>query len=113
MYVFWWTGRGYLTPIIVVGTLSVFALVLQAGRPILVDRPWFWGIGLLVAAALNWHLGSKANRKKLAVLQPRSTRNRLFYRARNRFMSLPMESFSLIIAALGFAVITYGLLWWP
>lgn len=111
MLVFWWSGRGYFTPIILLATLSLFGVLLQAGRSIIADRPWLWGIALLAAAALNWHFGSKANRKKLAVLKPKSTRERLLYRARHCFMSLPMESFSVIVAVSGLAIIAYSLFW--
>lgn len=102
MYIVWWCGRGYLTVVIVLGTLAAFG-VLQAASG-LSDGPWLWGSGLLVAAALNWHFGSKANRKKRAASNPTGAR-RLFYRAGHRFMSLPMETFSLVIAVAGLIVL--------
>jgi hypothetical protein len=107
MYIFWWSGRGYLTILVVLGTLATFG-VLQAATGI-ADGPWFWGSGLLVAAVLNWHIGSKVNRKKLAVLKPTGVRSRLLYRARHRSMSLPMETFSLVIAVAGLIVLALPL----
>src|SRR5215213_5326514 len=110
IYVFWWSGRGYLTPVIILATLSGFGIVLQASRPLLADSAWFWGIGLLVAAALNWHFGTRANQKKLATIKTKTMKDRLLYRARHRFMALPMETFSLVIAVFSVGTITYGLL---
>ena len=106
MYVFWWSGRGYYTVLVVLGVLTVFGLLVAIGIP---DGLWFWAVALLAAAALNWHLGSKINRKKLAALKPRSLRSRLFYRAHHRFMSLPMETFSLVLIAGSVAWLTYRL----
>jgi hypothetical protein len=96
MYVFWWSGRGYYTVIVVLGVLTAFGLLAAVGIP---DGPLFWAVALLAAAALNWHFGSKINRKKLAALKPRSVKSRLFYRAHHRFMSVPMETFSLVLIA--------------
>lgn len=94
MYVFWWTGRGYQVFLVIVLTLAIFGILVAAGVP---DRPWVWSIALLAAAGVNWHVGTKANRKKLAALKPRSVKDRMLYRARHKFMSLPMETFSIVI----------------
>lgn len=109
-YVFWWSGRGYITLLILLGTLAVFGLMLQAARPLIPDRPWFWGAGLLVAATLNWHFGSRINSRKRAASRPKNTWDRVFYRAHHRFMSLPMETFSGVIALAGVAAIVYSLI---
>lgn len=108
MYFFWWSGRGYLTILIVLGTLSAFG-VLQMTSGVS-DGPWLWGSALLVAALANWQLGSKVNRKKLIALKPQGARDRLLYRARHSFMSLPMETFSLVVAGIGVAVMVWPFL---
>lgn len=107
MYIFWWSGRGYLTVFVVLGTLAALG-VLQTVSGI-ADGPWLWGSGLLIAAVLNWHIGTKVNRKKLAVSRPSGARSRLLYRARHCFMSLPMETFSLVIAVIGLIVLALPL----
>jgi len=109
IFAFWWSGRGYLTALIVLGTLSASGIILQASRSVIDDRLWFWGTALVAAAALNWHVGTKVNRRKLSQLAPRGLRERLLYRARNRFMSLPMETFSIVIGLSGVAIIGFDL----
>lgn len=111
MYIVWWSGRGYLTILIVLGTLAAFGLVERASS--IADGSWFWSAALLLAAGINWHFGSKINRKKRAALRPAGARDRLFYRGRHRFMSVPMESFSLVIAACGFVVLVTPLIGSP
>ncbi|HMJ05011.1 MAG TPA: hypothetical protein VK474_02025 [Chthoniobacterales bacterium] len=103
MFIFWWSGRGYLTFLIVLSALAAFGLVQRASGA--ADGPWIWGSALLVAAAVNWHFGRKVNRKKLLALKPGGARDQLFYRARHRFMSLPMETFSLVIAVVGLTLL--------
>jgi len=105
VYIFWWSGRGYVTILVILGTLTAFGLAAAAGVP---DRPLLWAIALLVAAALNWHFGSRINRKKLAAAKPRSLRARLFYPARHRLMSLPMETFSIPLVICAAGVLIYG-----
>ncbi len=102
MFVFWWTGRGYLTMVLLLASLIVFGLIAAMGAP---DGPPLWGMAFATAAALNWYFGSKINHKKRKFLKPKTLRGRLFYRANHRFMSMPMESFSVALAAIGLAII--------
>jgi hypothetical protein len=53
---------------------------------------WVFGLALLGAAAANWVIGRKINRKSLAKVRSDRIRERLMYRARHKFMSLPMEN---------------------
>ena len=110
MIVFWWTGRGYTTVLIWMLTMTAFGIMLAAGQPILQDRPWFWGLAFLSAAGLNWHFGSRLNQKSLRKARPVGLQQRLLYRARHRFMSMPMETFSIILAGAGIAIEVYGVL---
>jgi hypothetical protein len=105
MFVFWWTGKGYLTPVIMVVTLIVFAVILKIGGSWLPDRDAFWGTALLVSAAANWIVGRRMNARKLAAVRSSRLEDRLFYRARNKFMSMPLETFSIVIAVFGIWVI--------
>ncbi len=109
MLVFWWTGKGYLTPIILIVVLAIFGVVLQAGRPIISDAPWFWGIAFIFAAAVNWRVGRKHNRKKLAAVRSIRFRDKLVYPARNKFMSLPFEAWSIPLAVGGACAIGYSI----
>ena len=106
MYVFWWSGRGYYTVLVVLGVLTAFGLLAAVGIP---DGPWFWAVALLAAAAANWQVGSNLNRKKLGTLKPRSFKSRLFYHAHHRFMSVPMETFSLVLIACSLGWLMYQL----
>lgn len=105
MYVFWWSGRGYLTPIILVATLAAFGLVLQAGRPMISDALWYWGIAFLASAVANWIVGVRANHKKRRA----AGSARLIYGARHRFMSIPMETFSVVLVLCGIGLIVAAL----
>src|SRR4051812_21361988 len=86
MIVFWWTGRGYATALIVFGTMMILNLALQAAPSFIPDRRWYWGLGLVAAAAVNWKVGSHLNRRWLAKSAARGLKQRLFYKAFNRFM---------------------------
>ena len=108
MFLFWWTGKGYYTFGVIVVVWLVFAVLLQLGLPLLEDRPWFWGLALVVSAVVNWTVGTRVNRKRLALPRAPGIKGRLFYKARHRFMSMPMESFSIVIAATGLGVIIWG-----
>jgi hypothetical protein len=104
MLVFWWQGKGYLTIVIWMITMILFGLALALGKPFLSDGPWYWGLAFIVAALVNWHKGSGWNARKLAKVQPKTVKGRLFYKAPHRFMSLPMETFSIAIALAGVAI---------
>lgn len=110
MYVFWWTGKGYLTPIILVVTLIIFAVILKIGSSFLTDRDAFWGAALLVSAVANWVVGRRLNARKLDAVRSTRIKDRLFYRARNKFMSIPFETFSIFIAILGVWLIVADIL---
>ena len=58
MFVFWWQGRGYLTFVIWLATLFVFGVVAAIGKPLIPDRPWYWGLAFVTAAVLNWKKGT-------------------------------------------------------
>ena len=98
-YVAWWTGRGYSTILIVVASLILLELLTRALN--LPDGLWVLGFALLSAAAVNWVIGRKLNRQSLAKVRSHRIRERLIYRARHKFMSFPMETFSVVIAFTG------------
>ncbi|WP_425229335.1 hypothetical protein [Sphingomonas sp.] len=108
MVVFWWTGKGYLTPVILLGTLIVFGLLLRIGGSLLHDEPAFWGVAWLVASGINWLTGRRVNALKLAAVRSDRLRHRLFYRARNKFMSLPLEVWSIPMALCGIVALESG-----
>ena len=91
MFIAWWTGKGYQTLLIIFGTLAVCGLLLSALPPSM-DNRWFWASALVLAAIINWGIGSKINRLRRSKAQGRA---RLLYRAHHRFMSMPMETFSI------------------
>ena len=109
MFVFWWMGRGYVTALIIFGSMMVFALVLQAFAAFIPDQRWYWGLSLVAAAAVTWKVGSHFNRKRLSKAPKRNLKERLLYKATNRFMSVPMETFSIVILAGGIALTVYGI----
>ncbi|WP_156256805.1 hypothetical protein [Sandarakinorhabdus oryzae] len=104
MFIFWWQGRGYQTIWILFFTLSLFGVAATIGKAYIPDSPWYWGLSLFTAALINWKRGSTLNAKRLALRQSVTLRSRLFYNARHRFMSIPMESFSIILAAAGILI---------
>jgi hypothetical protein len=108
VYVAWWTGKGYLTIWIVVASAIVFEFARAALR--LPDGVWVFGLALLAAAAANWAIGRKFNRKSFAKVRSPHLKERLLYRARHKFMSLPMETFSVLLGAAGVAVIAGSVL---
>ena len=110
MIVFWWTGKGYLTPVILFAVLVLFGLILQAGGRLIQDTPCFWGGALVVAGGLNWIVGRRQNARKLAAVRSTCFRDTLIYRARNKFMSLPFETWSIPLVIGGLVTIGYGLL---
>jgi hypothetical protein len=110
LLVFWWKGKGYLTPIILIVVLTAFGIALQAGRPFLHDAPWFWGAAFVSAAVINWLAGRRHNARKIAAVRSSRLHDRLIYPARNKFMSLPFETWSIPLAIGGLCAIGYGLL---
>jgi hypothetical protein len=108
--VFWWTGRGFLALLTVIGVFGAFGAIVSfstGGQGM--DRwPWLWGVGWLLAAAVNWYAGCRLNKRPL---DPRKghTTGRFRYPARHRFCSLPMETWSLPALALGLFLLVAGL----
>ncbi len=111
IYVAWWTGKGYQTIWIVLASAIMFELVRAALK--LPDGMWVFGLALLGAAVANWFVGRKANRKSLAKVRTHRIKERLLYRARHKFMSLPMETFSVVLATAGIGVLVAGVLVLP
>jgi hypothetical protein len=103
IYIVWWTGRGYYTVPILVASMVVFELARAALH--LPDGFWVFGFALVGAAAANWVAGRKLNRQSLKKVRTHPVRERLIYRARHKFMSVPMETFSVPMAAAGLAVL--------
>jgi hypothetical protein len=107
--VFWLNGRGFLSLLFLVGAFGLFGAVITftLGDGAFTSWPWLWSVGFFLAAVANWIGGSRLNR---APLNPFKTklRDRLFYRARNRFLSFPMEVWSGPMILLGVAAIVRG-----
>jgi hypothetical protein len=87
----------------VVASAILFELVRAALQ--LPDGVWVFGLALLGAATANWFIGRKFNRNSFAKVRSHQLKQRLLYRARHRFMSLPMETFSVLLGVAGLAVI--------
>jgi hypothetical protein len=103
IYIAWWTGRGYYTLPILVASMVVFELARAALH--LPDGLWVFGFALMGAAAANWVAGRKLNRESLKKVRTHRVRERLIYRARHKFMSVPMETFLIPMAVAGLAVL--------
>jgi hypothetical protein len=103
VYVAWYTGKGYLTIWTVVGSAILFELARAAFN--LPEGVWVFGVALLGAAVVNWMIGRKFNAKSLRKVRSHRVKERLLYRARHKFMSLPMETFSLLLGLAGVAVL--------
>jgi len=69
------------------------------------DGFWVFGAALIGAAGANWFVGRSLNRKSFQKVKTLLIRQRLLYRARHKFMSLPMETFSILMATGGVAVL--------
>jgi len=108
MIVVWWTGRGFLTAVILLLTLCAFGVVVQAIAAAQLDHPWFWGLAFIIAGCINWPVGTNMNRRRGRV-PPQTLRERLTYRPRNRFLSLPMEIWSIPMIIGGVIAIIYGI----
>ncbi len=107
--VFWWTGRGFLSLLFLIGVVGAFGALVtfMFGDNVLETRSWLWGVGVLLAVVVNWFGGSRLNRRSLNLFEG-NLKTRLFYRARNRFCSLPMETWSVPLAVLGLVLIVRG-----
>jgi drug/metabolite transporter (DMT)-like permease len=81
-----------------------FGAIQAIGKPYIPDRPWFWGAAFCAAAAFNWKRGTTLNSRSRSKRKQSPMMQRLFYKAGNRFMSMPMETFSIILLLAGFAI---------
>jgi hypothetical protein len=90
----------------VLGSMIIFQLIRSVLH--LPDGIWVFGLALIAAAAANWFAGRNLNRQALRKVRSHRIRERLLYRARHRFMSLPMETFSIPIAAAGIGVLGFA-----
>ncbi|WP_299003782.1 hypothetical protein [uncultured Caulobacter sp.] len=110
--VFWWTGRGYLGLLTLIGVFGLFGagLTVAFGEQIFEHAPWLWGIGAAIAATVNWIVGSRVNRRPIKVPAPRLWKSRLTYRPPNRLMSLPLEVWSAPMMVLAIFLVVRGLL---
>lgn len=107
--VFWWTGRGFLSLLLLIGVFGLFGAVvtITAGDAVFARWPWLWGVGWLLAAVANWVGGTRLNKAPLNPFTG-SWKRRLFYRPRHRFLSMAMEFWSLPAAVLGLGLIVTG-----
>jgi hypothetical protein len=64
--IFWWTGKGYLTAVIVLAVFSAFGIALPIGSPFLKETPVYWGLAGVVAAVVVWLVGRRVNAKAIA-----------------------------------------------
>jgi hypothetical protein len=105
MFVFWWQRKGFLTLLIVVAAAILVGMIADAAHLPSWTR-LFWAVVLLVAAPVNWLIGVRLNAKRRGYAPPATLLRRFFYRAPHKFMSLPMESWSIVmvIAAAGLAL---------
>ena len=112
MFFFWWTGRGYLALLSLVGVFGLFGalLTLAFGEQIFDTAPWLWAIGAVIAGVVNWVVGCRINRRPLKVPRPSLWKSRLTYRPRNRFMGLPLEVWSAPMMLLAIVMLVRGLL---
>lgn len=97
MFVFWWQGRGFLTLLITVATAILIGMIADAAH-VPSWTPLFWAAVLLVAAPVNWLIGARLNAKRRGYAPPDTLLRRFLYRAPHKFMSLPMESWSIVMA---------------
>ena len=110
MVFFWWTGRGYYTLLVVLATMTVCALALNVLHINDIEGRAFWGIVIALSAIPNWFLGIWMNATKRASIRGERLSDKLLYRARHGFLSLPMESFSVVIVVVGIAIAAADLL---
>lgn len=109
--VFWWTGRGFLSLLFLIGVVGLFGATVTAigGSEAFEAWPWLWGVAMGLAAVTNWIGGARLNRSPLNPLRG-SLKDRLTYRARHRFLSFPMEVWSGPAMLLGAFLILQSLL---
>ena len=108
--VFWWTGRGYLALLTVIGVYGLFGAIVTfaIGDTAFERLPWLWGIGALLSAISTWYLGCRINKKPITLPRLSAFRKRLFYKPRNRFMALPLETWAVPMLFLSVYEIVHG-----
>jgi hypothetical protein len=105
MLVFWWTGRGYLTLLIPFGC-GVLAAIIAGIVHLPSDTSWFAAIVFALATPINWLVGRRQNERRRKSLGLLSWRGQLVYKARHKFMSLPMETWSIAMPILAIVFAT-------
>ncbi len=98
--VFWWTGRGYLALLSTIGVFGIFGAIITLGfgDETYERLPWLTGLGVILAGIANWCLGRWINKR---AINPLTVKKRELYRGRNRFLSLPMETWAIPLIAFG------------
>lgn len=83
----------------------VFGLALRVADPLLADTQSFWGVSIIVAGFVNWFVGRRQNSKKISAVRSTKLKDKLFYRARNKFMSFPFETWAIPLVVFGIYMI--------
>jgi hypothetical protein len=101
-----WTGRAFWTIAILVGIPGVVsaATTLAISEEHLDRHPIYIGVGLLVAAAVNWWVGCRWNYRPLTEFGKPKGGGR-WRRGPHRLFMLPMEYWSIPIAVWGILAI--------
>jgi hypothetical protein len=109
--VFWWTGRGYLALLTLIGVVGLFGAVLTLafGEEVFERLPWLWGLGVQIPAAVNWYVGCRVNGRTPIPGRGWKLKPWLTRLGRHRFLSLPFELWSLPLALFGVFLFLMGL----
>jgi hypothetical protein len=112
MVVFWWTRRGYLALLTTIGVVGLFgALATRILGDEIFDRlPWLWAFAYWAAAASTWVVGSRINGRPVQWSRGEKGVGRFIYDAPNRFVGLPVETWGVLLFALGLLLGLHGLL---
>ena len=62
----------------------------------------------MCAGVANWIIGCRQNAKRTAAVRSIRLRDTLVYRARHKFMSLPIETWSIPLVVGGIGILIYG-----
>jgi hypothetical protein len=93
----------------VLAVFSAFGVLLPMAGSLLKEGPIYWGFAAIASAALDWVVGRKVNAKAIASVRSIQFRHKLIYRARHKFMSLPLEIWAAPLALCGLIAIAHGL----
>jgi hypothetical protein len=103
---FIWSGFGFLTPVIGVGVTMVGTMI---GALLHVPFNYSFALGLLIAAAVNWYVGSKLNDpNKDGTVIDQKTGRQLVLRRRHKLFFIPMQYFSILAVVAAVAVAWVG-----